>query len=128
MIKWNLPLFVWTVTILILTWYPKIEMPDFGFDAQDKIAHFAVFFILGVLACRSFSKYEINRLAFAVTIALKYTLFFAVIDEVVQKYIPGRLFDPYDALFNILGSATSVIFFCKLLMPMVIKRRFLERL
>ncbi len=109
--KWRLPLIVWSLILLFLTWYPKIEMPDLGFDAQDKAAHFAAFFVLAFLACRAFSKYEIIRLPRAVKQAVLFSISFAVIDEMVQLWIPGRLFDFVDAAANLAGVAAASITF-----------------
>ena len=122
-VRWYLPLLLWSMLILILTWYPKIEMPDLGFDAQDKAAHWGVFFIFGILSLRAFSKYEIKRLPTAVFTTVFLGSGFALIDEVVQRWIPGRSFDPLDGLFNLLGVITAVLLFGRMILPFVQRQR-----
>ena len=123
--KWMLPLVLWSIVLLFLTWYPKVEMPDLGFEAQDKVAHITVFFILGLLACRAFSKYEIKRMPDAVRVSLIFGIPFGCIDEIVQIWIPGRSFDILDGLANIVGVLFAVLLFSKLLFTLLHKHRML---
>lgn len=117
-LKWQSPLVLWTLIILVLTWYPKVEVPDIGIDAEDKIAHIAVFALWGVLLLRAVSKYEINRLSFAVKLTMISGTLFAVIDESVQKMVPGRFFSVYDALANVIGVWLSAVFFTYVVLPL----------
>lgn len=109
--KWRVPLILWSILLLYLTWSPKVELPDLGFDEQDKAAHFLAFFLLAWLAARNFSKYEIIRLPHAVKRAALFSILFALIDETVQIWIPGRLFDPLDAAANLLGTCSALCAF-----------------
>jgi VanZ family protein len=123
--KWPLPLIIWSILLLFLTWYPKIEIPNLGFKAQDKAAHFMVFFILGLLSCRAFSKYEIKRMPDAVRVSLIFGASFGCIDEIVQIWIPGRTFDPLDGLANIIGVLFAVLLFRKFFFTLLLKYRLL---
>lgn len=106
--KWRGPLLLWSILLLYLTWSPEVEMPDLGFDAQDKAAHFAAFFLLAWLAVRNFSKYEIILLPRAVKQAALFSIVFALVDEIVQFWIPGRSFDPMDAVANLFGTMAAL--------------------
>lgn len=123
--KWVLPLIIWSILLLFLTWYPKVEMPNLGFEAQDKVAHFFVFFMLGLLACRAFSKYEIKRMPDAVRESLIFGIPFGCINEIVQIWIPGRTFDLLDGLANLIGVLFAVLLFRKLLFTLLQKYRIL---
>lgn len=117
--KWQLPFILWTLTILVLTWYPKVEIPDIGINAEDKIAHMIVFSLWGVLMLRMLSKNEINRFSFAVKLLIISGVVFAVIDESVQAMIPGRFFTIYDMLANVIGVLVSPLLFRFLHLPVV---------
>ncbi|MBN1464678.1 VanZ family protein [candidate division KSB1 bacterium] len=116
-IKWTLPLILWTLLLLFLTWYPKVKTPDIGIEAQDKIAHLLFFLLWGLLMCRSHSKYEINRVPSAVKVTIIVGILFAIVDESMQELIPGRNFSIYDGLANIMGVLMSIPFFLTIWLP-----------
>ena len=119
--KWNAPVIIWTIIVLYLTWWPQIEIPDIGIEYKDKVAHVAVFCILGLFVSRSRFKNEINRLQKAVKDTMLYCSLFAIFDEAMQGVIPGRAADVWDGLANITGVLIAVIIFRYIWVP--IKRR-----
>ncbi|MBN1480351.1 VanZ family protein [candidate division KSB1 bacterium] len=121
-VKWELPLILWTCILLALTWYPRVEIPDLGINAEDKIAHIIVFAVWGVLMSRSVSKYEIKQMPFAVKVTILTGTLFAIVDESAQIVIPGRYFTFYDGIANILGIWLSPVVFHYIVLPL--KRRF----
>ena len=116
-IKWALPSILWTALLLVLTWHPKIEVPDIGFDAQDKIAHLFFFGFWGFLMCRTVSKNEINRVPYAVKVTIIAGLFFTIIDECIQGIIPGRYASVSDGIANMLGVWLSTPIFRHIWLP-----------
>ncbi len=106
-IRWQLPFIIWTLTIVVLTWYPRIEFPDLGIEAEDKIAHIVAFCFWGLLLFRARTKYEIKHLSIAVKLVIFTGICFAVIDESVQSLVPGRYFSLYDMLANVIGVCLS---------------------
>jgi len=116
-LKWHFPATFWTLIILILTWYPKIEIPDIGIDAEDKIAHIGVFCLWSLLMLRMFSKYEIKRIPGAVKLLIIAGTIFAIADESVQGFVPGRHFSFYDMLANNIGIWLSVPIFKFFVVP-----------
>ncbi len=116
--RWIFPAWLWALFILAVTWYPKLTVPDTGIDAQDKIAHFVVFAILGIFVLRAISKYEINRLSIAVKGTILSCTIFALLDEVGQAFIPGRSADLYDGLANVGGILISTVLFRYILIPL----------
>ncbi len=115
--RWTVPVWLWALFILAVTWYPTLTVPETGIDAQDKIAHFGVFAILGLLFIRAMSKYEINRLSKVVKRTIFYCSSFALLDEAGQAFIPGRSAELFDALANLGGVLISGILFRYVLLP-----------
>ena len=124
--KWRLPFILWTLTLLFLTWYPKVEIPDIGINAEDKIAHIGVFCLWGLLFLRMLTKYEINTPAFAVRMVIIFGTLFGILDESVQGLIPGRYFTLYDMLANVTGVWISPVVF-KFIMRPLVRRIFLKQ-
>ncbi len=116
-LKWRLPFFLWTLIILFLTWYPKVEIPDLGINAEDKVAHIAVFLLWGILMLRMLNRYEINDLSGAVKLVIVSGTLFAIVDESIQGLIPGRYFTFYDMLANAAGVWLSPLIFRFILLP-----------
>lgn len=109
-LRWYLPLILWAATILILTSLPTIEPPDLGFEAEDKLAHCGVYFILGILFGRALAKgYVLQRIHFVILIGV--ALSFAALDEVHQLFIPGRYGDIYDFFADSIGILGSILTF-----------------
>ena len=109
-VRWYVPLLLWGITILILTSIPKLTPPDLGFDAQDKLAHFGVYYILGLLLVRALGKglvlpHRILLLSFF------YALLFAAFDELHQLFIPGRAGDIFDFLADSFGILFALLSF-----------------
>jgi VanZ family protein len=125
-LKWRVPFIAWTLTLLFLTWYPKVEIPDIGINAEDKIAHIGVFCLWGLLLLRMLTKYEINTPTSAVRMVIIFGTLFGVIDESVQGFIPGRYFTMYDMLANVVGVWISPMVFKFMLLPLV-RRIFLKQ-
>ncbi len=83
----------WVVIIFFLAGYPSLRTPTIKEVPVDKLYHFIIFFVLGVLEYR----------------VLKRNLFFiigcsvAIVAEVQQLIIPGREFEILDIVAGILG-------------------------
>ena len=86
-----------------------------------KLAHFAVYFVLGVLAMRSFQ--HRGRLP-GVLIAIVIVATVAALDETNQSFEPTRTGSAWDVLLDCLGgavgAAVATIFFHK--MPVSVVR------
>ncbi len=110
-IRWKLPVYLWGAFILIITSWPKIEIPDVGFDALDKLAHFGVYFIFGYLLVRSFTEGEGLNLPGGIKRTCLIGIGFAVFDEFHQFFIPGRAAEVLDLLADILGIVIAQVAF-----------------
>ena len=72
----------------------------------DKYIHFFEFLILGFLVLNVFKPiYNVYKNIYAFSLLL----LFAFIDEGVQFYIPGRIPDVYDLIFDIIGGTVGII-------------------
>jgi VanZ family protein len=76
----------------------------------DKILHFIEYGLFSFLIFRSFSftfkKLNPNRIFI---LSFGFLALFALIDELHQKYIPGRYTDFYDFVFDIIGSTLLLL-------------------
>ena len=72
----------------------------------DKYIHFFEFLILGFLILNIFKPaYNTYKNFYA----FLFLLLFALIDEGIQFYIPGRIPDLYDLIFDVLGGTVGII-------------------
>ena len=107
----------WLILIIIVSsipflWSPKISIdkPGFNFEFRlDYIFHFMEYFILVTLLCfwkfKYFHKFKINIL-YVILIIL-----FSIFEEFHQKIIPGRVFNPVDLCYDLMGIASGFIIF-----------------
>ena len=79
-------LVLWIVTILVLTGYPKLDLPKIKEFPLDKLYHFLVFFIMGFIAGPLMKAKGFFLLGF----------FIVLLAECQQLLIPGRDFEILD--------------------------------
>lgn len=110
-LRYYFPALIWAAVILVLTSYPSISVPDTGFELQDKVAHFGVYFILGLLTARAivFGK-KLNFRRSLSTCALCCCIF-AALDEGHQLFIPGRSAEIGDILADFAGIFLALFMF-----------------
>lgn len=105
-----LPLGLYWLLIFILTSIPGDHIPKL-FGVSDKIKHFGAYFVLAILL--NFTLYIQSRFpllskkSFHFTFLI--TLIYGVIDEVHQIFIPGRAFDWWDLVADVLGSLVGIL-------------------
>jgi len=94
-------LIFWIIVIFVLTGYPNLRVRTLEPFPIDKIYHFILFFILGLLEYRF----------------LKTAIFFAIgcsvvmLAELQQLFIPGRSFEILDIVFGMIGLVLAYIIF-----------------
>ena len=94
------------IAITIESSFSDVEVPDLGLEFADKIYHFTVFGVLGVLLIRGmlFATYRaLKNHPFAATLIIG--ALFALSDEIHQSFVPGRSMDAYDWIADVLGIA-----------------------
>lgn len=104
-----IPLLVYWVLLFILTSIPSKSLPALG--TSDKVKHFGAYLILTVLFrlsvhfYRKLKRTDLNELLISVSIIALYSIF----DEIHQYFIPGRYFDWFDLLANLIGLSIGII-------------------
>ena len=86
--------------MLVVSSIPNFKVP--GADeifGLDKLAHLSEYFILAFLVFKVRSNYK-----YSTPIRLCIILFFAIIDELHQKLIPGRTAEFFDFAADTIGS------------------------
>jgi len=89
----KLLLILWIVIIFILTGYPTLETPKIKEFPVDKLYHFFVFFIMGLLETRLLKTKYFFLLGCSVVF----------LSEFQQIFIPGRDFEMLDIIAGIMG-------------------------
>uniref|UniRef100_UPI00404A55D5 VanZ family protein n=1 Tax=Gelidibacter sp. TaxID=2018083 RepID=UPI00404A55D5 len=85
------------VVILILVLTPKASSGVHPMTYLDKVVHFALFLTVSINGCYKYQNCERR------TEAIIWIIFFGLITEVIQQFIPGRDMDIYDGIANTLG-------------------------
>jgi VanZ family protein len=93
------------IVILILILTPSYG--EFSINYIDKIVHFGLFLILTINACYKYRTYE-KKIE-----AVIWIIFFGLVTEVIQQFIPGRDMDIYDGLADTLGVIFGYYFYKK---------------
>jgi len=103
---------VYWIILFILTSIPVDQVPKF-FGTQDKIEHFAAYFLLSILLCLTlhFQRKNLQLSSRALLITFLIVIFYGVIDELHQLFVPGRSGDILDWLADSIGGGLG-IWFC----------------
>ena len=100
--------FIWFFLMIYLMIFYRSKAGDLSFSHIDKIVHFILFFVQSFLVTKSyFIKYKI--LNFSVFKIIVPFIFFCIVIEVIQIYIPHREFEIYDLFTNLFGSILGSI-------------------
>lgn len=106
-----LPSILWMALITYLS--SRSQIPDMQqfFQHADKVAHFSVYFILGILLLIGLKiNLKISNFLYSIlTISIGFS--FAIIDEYHQSFVPNRVPDLYDFIADILGIIISLFFY-----------------
>ena len=91
----------WIIVIFVLTGYPSLKTPEIKEFPVDKLYHFFIFFILGILEYRILKTHLFFLLGCSVVI----------IAELQQLLIPGRNFEILDMFAGVIGLLIAYIIF-----------------
>lgn len=94
-------LIFWVVVIFVVMAYPSLEAPPIRHFPEDKLYHFAIFFILGAFEYRLFQPWVFFLLGGSIIVAA----------EFAQLLSPGRYFELLDMLAGVCGLVASYVFF-----------------
>ena len=103
------------IVILILSTQPGIDLPESWMDflAIDKLGHAVVYGALTFLLLRGFKKEDMIGFAGNSTVsALIISIVYGISMELIQYlFFPGRFFELYDIIANIIGSLLGLYIF-----------------
>ena len=103
---------VYAVLILIVSSIPDLKTPQLGFEYQDKLYHLIEYSIFSVLLFFALLNSQRNFLRKNVLlISLLIGASFGILDELHQKFIPGRQADVLDFTADFVGVALIQICF-----------------
>ncbi len=89
----HLPAAAWALACGALLLVPARELPEvYLFTWADKLAHLGLFFVLEVLAARSFGRWARRPVLAAAAISIAY----AALLETAQLAVPGRAWEVWD--------------------------------
>ena len=105
--SWRTWLFIgYLLCIIYLSITPTSELPFLAhLWKNDKIIHFAEYFILGFLLINLFMIKPVTRNILIFSIL--FLLLFPLVDEILQYYTPTRIPDIYDCMADICGGFTG---------------------
>ena len=112
--------FPWLFLMLIIFIQSSIgslKLPDIKFDFMDKIVHFIIFGILGILTARGLKRSSVNFLErnyLILTILI--CVLYAASDEIHQYYVPGRHASWGDWIADALGIFIMVFIYHRFIM------------
>lgn len=92
------------LTIFIQSSIGSLKIPDFAFNFSDKILHFTVFGILGMLMARGLRNAKnriVNDNYFLISLLI--CTLYGIFDEIHQYFVPGRHFSLWDWIADMLG-------------------------
>lgn len=107
--------FIWLLILTILSVTPNIPTQEIIIDKKsiriDYLLHFASYFILAALF--AFWKLPVlNQISVSMfLIFLSVGILFGVLHEFVQKWVPGRAYNPFDIISNVSGMIVCVFIF-----------------
>ncbi|MCK6619127.1 MAG: VanZ family protein [Calditrichaceae bacterium] len=111
------PALAWALLIFILSSIPGDNLPQMGFEFEDKFEHFLAYAAIGFLFARAFffqSRFPGLREKYILA-TLAAGILFGVSDELHQYFVPGRVSDLYDLIADALGVVMGVFLFRALL-------------
>jgi VanZ family protein len=112
-VKYQFPLIIWAAVIFWLSSLnslPPIETPIIS---ADKLAHISVYFIFYWLSYRAifFQTFSIRLKRWSLVWALLLTGIYGYLDELHQSFVPGRKYDYYDMLADLIGGLLFITLF-----------------
>jgi len=109
--------FIMVIVLSVLPGTPKSRINIWGLDFRmDYMEHLVVYFILGLLYVNR-KRRLVSETIFIKVLYVLMWMIFAIVTELVQKFIAGRSFNPNDMYYNvigiILGLVLTIIYFNK---------------
>lgn len=107
----QLPAIFWAILIFFLSSIPGDLIPLPNINQFDKILHLIIFFFFGLLIYRAFNlfwtatSFSLSRAIFTLLTVTVY----GILDEIHQKFVPGRTPDIWDATADTTGGILAIL-------------------
>ncbi|HOD66366.1 MAG TPA: VanZ family protein [candidate division Zixibacteria bacterium] len=105
LLRYHLPVLLYAGGIIALSSIRDFRPPDLPIPSLDKVVHLLEYAVFAYLVFRSF--YHMGRsprLGRALLWSALFVTFFALADEMYQRYVPGRHSDWRDFVVDVLGA------------------------
>ena len=110
-----MPPAAWAGAILVATSIPGSQVPRVGLPHVDKVVHFALYAVLGVLLARAILATVVRRARpRTMAVALAGMAGFAALDEWHQRWVPGRSADFPDWVADVAGGTVALLLAARL--------------
>jgi VanZ family protein len=77
---------------------------------SDKHEHFFFYGVLAVLALRAFTSAQWRRVGAATVLgAIVFASLYGVVNELHQRFVPGRSYEVMDMIANAIGASVAVV-------------------
>lgn len=112
-LQYQFPAIGWALFLFVMSSLPDLPGPKLGIDFEDKLQHLIAYSILGFLIARAFfyqnryANWKKNFLWMAIIIGI----FYGIMDEFHQYFVPGRFTDILDALADSIGTILGALLF-----------------
>lgn len=118
-IKYWLPPIIYCFLILAQS---TLDFPVTKLQSFDKLLHFSVYFLLGILIFRAFSTISKSiHIIFIVLMSVFVSALIGLSDEMFQIFAPSRTIDRIDVLYDISGSTCGIIVFLLIRFALTLK-------
>jgi len=97
----------WMAAIWGVSSLPSTNIPEIKIIGYDKIAHFSVYMILGLLVNKHLCSKACRPKSYIIIYAL--LILSAALDEYHQNFIPGRSVNIFDFFANTLGLISALL-------------------
>jgi VanZ family protein len=104
--RWVPPI-AWAAIILILTSITGADLPRLPFADADKVAHGALYGVLGLLSLRA--SWRPGRVGWSLVVVLASVALMSALDEWHQQFISGRSVELLDWLADCLGATVGAV-------------------
>ena len=99
---------LWFLLIVYLMIFYRSKAVDLPYQYLDKFIHFILFFTQSYIVTKSYFL-RIKNLTFSILKVIIPFIIFCILIEVIQIYVPYRIFESFDLLMNISGSVVGSI-------------------
>lgn len=105
-----LPALIWAGVIFLLSAFPDVALPGLFPEIDDKIFHWLVYAIFGILLLRATAGHAWASAHAGKWVAFMLGVLYALSDEYHQRFVPGRTADVFDLFADALGLLSAVLY------------------